>query len=239
MRTDARHAVVATRTRVPEQAEQPHDAPRDARAGGRQGRVRRPGETTIPDSVHRATEDLLGEATPEKLTVSRILERAGVSRTSFYYYFPSKDAVLASLLERIADELGAPPAHCEPSGSDARETVIRTRLEAAFLLWEQHAAVLRAAQDAPHGDVRLGVLWRELVEQRWVRPLGRLLAREQDAGRLPAAIDPLALARALTWMSERALFQHLASGGPAASVGEARRAAIDALTLVWLRTLAV
>jgi AcrR family transcriptional regulator len=224
-----RLAVDAQReTRVPEPTE-PH---LDALPAARQGRVRRPGETTIPDSVQRATEALLAEVAPEKLTVSRILERAGVSRTSFYYYFPSKDALLASLLERIADELPLPP-RC--GAGAAHSTAIGATLEIAFGVWERHAAILRAAQEAPREGSQLGALWHELVEERWVRPLAERLRREQGAERQPPASDLLALARALCWMSERALFDHVAVVPPPEDPG--RRAAIDALALIWRRSL--
>jgi AcrR family transcriptional regulator len=207
----------------------------DAVPTARQGRVRRPGETTIPDSVHRATEALLAEAGPEKLTVSRILVRAGISRTSFYYYFPSKDALLASLLERIADELPLPPGNCGDQAEAARSAAIGATLETAFGVWERHAALLRAVQDAPRGDSGLGALWHELVEERWVRPLAERLRGEQEAQRLPPGSDLLALARALCWMSERALFDHV-TVVPARD-GAERSAAIDALTLIWRRSL--
>ena len=45
-------------------------------------------------------ESLLEEKKLQNISVSEIAERAGISKGSIYYYFPSKDAIFNALIER-------------------------------------------------------------------------------------------------------------------------------------------
>ena len=47
-----------------------------------------------------ALEALLDEKKLQNISVSEIAERAGISKGSIYYYYPSKDAILNALIER-------------------------------------------------------------------------------------------------------------------------------------------
>jgi AcrR family transcriptional regulator len=197
---------------------------------GRRSAARGRGGAPIPDAVFRATEELLSEHSLERLTVSRILARSSVSRTSFYYHFPSKDAVLVAMLEqvagRIVEQVAALPRR--PLDPLDLEQAIRVALQASFGLCERHRAILLVAQGALRAESELGVRWRALVEEWFVRPFAERLRAGQTAGRLGAGPDPLALSRALYWMSEQALYAHIAGTDrtPAAT-------AIDALAHVW------
>ena len=56
-------------------------------------------------AILQAVRDLLGERPFSELSVASISARAGVGRSGFYFYFDSKYAVLAQLLDEIADHL--------------------------------------------------------------------------------------------------------------------------------------
>ncbi len=47
------------------------------------------------------------ERSLDELAVEDVLQEAGVSRASFYFYFESKNAIVAALLERIVDKVHA------------------------------------------------------------------------------------------------------------------------------------
>lgn len=59
------------------------------------------------DAVLTAGAQVLVEHGYEKATTSRVAERAGVSIGSLYQYFPNKEALVAALIERHADEIVA------------------------------------------------------------------------------------------------------------------------------------
>jgi AcrR family transcriptional regulator len=73
----------------------PNPPPTDPRKQPRQARSR-----ALVEAVLDATERVLAEEGPEYATTTRIAEIAGVSVGSLYQYFPSRDALLAAVIER-------------------------------------------------------------------------------------------------------------------------------------------
>ncbi len=57
------------------------------------------------DSIVEATDQLLDEYEIEGLTVQMIADRAGVSVGSLYQYFPTKDAIVATVIERDVERV--------------------------------------------------------------------------------------------------------------------------------------
>jgi AcrR family transcriptional regulator len=57
------------------------------------------------DAVITAAAQVLIDRGYESATTARIAERAGVSIGSLYQYFPNKEALIAALIERHADEI--------------------------------------------------------------------------------------------------------------------------------------
>jgi len=58
----------------------------------------------LVDAVEQACLQILDEAGEAALTIARIAEVSGVAVGSIYQYFPSKDAIVALLYERVLDE---------------------------------------------------------------------------------------------------------------------------------------
>jgi AcrR family transcriptional regulator len=85
------------------------------------------------DAVLTAVSQVLIEHGYENATTTRVAERAGVSIGSLYQYFPNKESLVATLIERHADEivaivdraLSAPAVTSIPTG-------VRAVIEAAF-----------------------------------------------------------------------------------------------------------
>ncbi len=73
----------------------PRKQPRQARA-----------KATV-DAVITAAAQVLVEHGYERTTTARVAERAGVSIGSLYQYFPNKEALVATLIERHADDIVA------------------------------------------------------------------------------------------------------------------------------------
>lgn len=74
---------------------EPRKQPRQARA-----------QATV-DVVLRATAHILVEQGYDRITTNHVAERAGVSIGSIYQYFPSKEALVAALVDRHLDRMVA------------------------------------------------------------------------------------------------------------------------------------
>ncbi len=164
-------------------------------------------------------------------SVSEIAEEAEISRAAFYFYFASKQALLASLIDEAVSEFNAEiVAVLDPERFATPADAVRATVEAAAQLWWEHGTVLLASNE-------LGFAIPEVYERgrqnfAIVRaPTVELLQRD---GRVPEAEnveDATRLVMILMLMTERN-FLDLMRGEP--TVAE-RDALTHALTTVWLR----
>lgn len=186
---------------------------------------------TAPQSARReaveaavlgATERLLeqGHAFGE-LGVERIAREAGISRPAFYFHFRDKRDLLTRLTAEVSTLLYA-EAERWWTGDLGDDAVLRTALAQVAALYEEHAAVLRAVVGAAAVDEQVAAFWRELVG----RFVAATRARLQEGGAAPEQAN--ATAFALTWMTERALYERLVD--PAAVDATAL---VDALAAIW------
>ncbi|WP_064741964.1 TetR/AcrR family transcriptional regulator [Hamadaea tsunoensis] len=182
-----------------------------------------------------AARELLKERSFDALSVAEIITAAGVSRASFYFYFASKQAVLAELVRRA---VGAGHEAAEPwvqASAGPRET-LRAGIEGGADLWLSNAAVLRAIVESWGSDPQLRELWLALMGTFTDATIGRIEAdRAADpamAARLEG-VDVPALAATLTWTGER-LYYLAACGVPPF---DDRKVLVDTLMHLWLSAL--
>lgn len=180
-----------------------------------------------------ALERLLRDRPLSAVGVSDITEAAGVVRSAFYFYFPSKEAAVAELLGEVADELltVAAPFLDVAHGRDL-EAVGRT-MRRTVAAWAEHRHLVLATIDARGGNAEVRQLWDGWID-RFVGPVAASIAAERDAGNAPSGPDPVLLARLLLSMNERALERH-ARGEDDPSFTDEQLA--DALTTTWLSAI--
>ncbi len=89
--------------------------------------------TASVDAILEATLQVLLQVGKERLTTTRVAERAGVSVGTLYQYFPNKSALLQGALKRHMDEvMGEVERVCrEQRGQPLKQMV--TELVSAFL----------------------------------------------------------------------------------------------------------
>ncbi len=176
-----------------------------------------------------ALEELLRKRRLEDLTIAEIAAAAGVQRSGFYFYFPTKHAAVAELLLEFADELFlAGEEFLHTSGDPA--AALSDAFEGLLDGWTRHRHLLNALFDARDGDGDVRALFDEWLN-RFVGPVAALIARERESGNALAGPEPTLLARLLLTVNQNALAEHLRT--PKVSDAELR----DALVHVWMTTI--
>lgn len=194
--------------------------------------VRRPGQAPSRRELNKTrTRERLLEALREQLikgdldrmTVEAVAESAGVSRRTFFNYFPSlEDAIaegVSAPIEGMTAAFAARPAHESPL--DAFRAVLReTPVPRELLTW------IAAARCAGRERHQLTVnFWG--YHQQWLEHL--LRDRFEDADEL--AVSSLAgTVMALFEAAERQWMRTVA-GGPTAEIDDASEARFNALLL--------
>jgi TetR/AcrR family transcriptional regulator, ethionamide resistance regulator len=196
-------------------------------------RSRRPGRPSGDDreqAIRATLERLLGQKPLGAISVDDLARGAGISRPSFYFYFPSKDAVLLALLDRVVTEADATMTRVFEGGRptearDAWEQVLHGFHET----FRAHRALTLAAAEARSASPEVRALWAEVFE-RWVQRCAGAIEAERSRGAAPPGLSARDLAIALTSMNERVIHASLSGDGPAVADHDV----VPVLLRVWL-----
>ncbi|MGY1671525.1 TetR/AcrR family transcriptional regulator [Geodermatophilus sp. SYSU D00710] len=203
-----------------------------APGGGRGRRARRPSGDDRERAILTTAEELLGQRPLADISVDDLARGAGISRPTFYFYFPSKDAVVLALLDRVVGEARASrSAALRRAGDDVRAGW-RGALEAVRDTFAAHHALTTAAASLFATSAEARALWSEVMEQ-FVAETAAAIDAERARGAAPPGPPARDLAVALNWMNERVI--HVTATGQAPVLGEADL--VDVLLTVWLRTV--
>jgi AcrR family transcriptional regulator len=175
-------------------------------------------------------EELLTEGeTYADMGVERLAGRAGISRTSFYFYFRDRREVLELLTASVADELYA-AADIWWSGTGISHDALRTSIEDVSALFVQHGPLLRAIVEVGTYERDVAEHWRALIG-RFVDATEQRILLEQELGAAPP-FAARATAFALVWGVERALYEQFVQG----EVFEPSEL-VEAIAAMWLRAI--
>lgn len=195
------------------------------------GERRRAGTATKGDqreqAILAAAEEQLATTGPEGLTVESLARAAGITRGAFYFYFGSKDDVLAALVGRTMATLTGEVAAAETIADPA--TALRRAVDHTAQQWYDHGRLLRLAVDLSPTVPEIDAQWRDAI----AHTVTTTTAIAVRAG-LPDDDSPTgarAVTTALVWMTERAFYQAATTGAP--PIPEAARTC----TTIWLRAL--
>ncbi|MEZ4290519.1 MAG: TetR/AcrR family transcriptional regulator [Myxococcota bacterium] len=154
--------------------------------------------------ILEAAEAALREVDLAGLTVELLMERTGMTRSSFYHYFKRLDEVVLALRARRVEVSGAVDAWLEGAAEDAsaeaRRRLTVERLTRMYEVWQQHATLMRAMEQSAGRGGAAYEGWRTRVVEGYVEKTSAFLRREIAAGRSHAP-DPEALARTLILMN--------------------------------------
>ena len=176
------------------------------------------------EALLETAEKLLATKPLAEIGIEELARGAGISRSSFYFYFESRQAMLLALLSRASDNL-ITQVECwlEPQ-SDARQSV-RQSIELAVKMWDEHGAVLLAAQN-PDAPAEAQEFMADL-NGRLVVATEEMIESSRATGAAPAG-PPSArsLATMLVGMTEHAI-SHSAE----------EPELVDTLTSIWQRAI--
>ncbi|KAA8969803.1 TetR/AcrR family transcriptional regulator [Mycobacterium sp.] len=199
--------------------------------GSRSRRSTRPSGDDRELAILATAEHLLEQRPLADISVDDLAKGAGLSRPAFYFYFPSKDAVLLTLFERVIveadsaleDMVAHPPADVKALWRCGINVFIET--------FGSHRAVSLAAE-AARTNKDLRDLWSRFM-QKWVAHTASVIDAERARGAAPVTQAAHDLSAALNLLNEKAILASFADDRPSVS----REQLLDTLVHIWVTSI--
>ncbi|HEV2784875.1 MAG TPA: TetR/AcrR family transcriptional regulator, partial [Solirubrobacteraceae bacterium] len=153
------------------------------------------------DAILEAARELLSEGAHEQVTIDTIARRAFVSRTTVYFYFENKRAVMDRLIQQAfadMDEAAAP--YFTGSGDPRMELALGLARFVAVV--NRNGPILVLAAHLYGEDEHMPSQWEPYVN-RFIAGAEARIARDQLRGLAPDDIPARVAAQALCAMVER------------------------------------
>jgi AcrR family transcriptional regulator len=139
---------------------------------GRQSRGDRQREAII-----KAVRELLQEQTFADLSVSAISERAGITRSGFYFYFDSKYDVLALILAEATQELEELTHYFAPRAAGETPAAFAERMVgSAVAMYAHNDPVMAACNAARNTDAKI----RDILDRQIDTIIDQIVGLVQD-----------------------------------------------------------
>ena len=206
-------------------------------AGGRGRRTPRPSGDDRQRAILTTAERLLDQRPFSEVSIDDLARGAGISRPTFYFYFPSKDAVLLTLLDRVIVQAEGAAGEVLERLAEDPPARWREAIGQFYETFRSHRAVTLACAQLRHSNAEVRELWA-LVMEGWVRRTEAAIRSERSRGAAPPGRSPRDLAIALNSMNERVLYATIAGpsfagAGPAVAPDDAVNVLLD----VWLSAI--
>jgi AcrR family transcriptional regulator len=179
-------------------------------------------------AILTTAERLLQQRSLAEISVDDLAQGAGISRSAFYFYFPSKDAVVLTLVDRVVEQAVAARDRVLELQSDDAQIAWRDGIQSFYEVFGAHRPVIRAVTDLSATNSEARELWSQVMDG-WVAHVAGMIEAERERGAAPAGVAARDLATALVQMNERVLQAIFIEETPAVR----EREVIDTLTHVW------
>lgn len=146
-------------------------------------------------AILEALERLLRERPLAGIDVAELSAEAGMTRSGFYFYFPTKEAAVQALLWEIYDEMIA-SAGVFFAGDAPGRPQLEAVLARVASHWATHEHLLAAMIAAAATDPRAAAAWEEWTGA-WVDRVAATIDAERARGVAPDGPDAHALAGVL------------------------------------------
>jgi AcrR family transcriptional regulator len=180
-------------------------------------------------AIMRTAEQLLEQRSLTEISVDDLARGAGISRPAFYFYFPSKDAVVLTLVDRVVEEAtnAKEQAMDEPIADPASR--IRESIQIFYDMLGEHRAVIRAVVELSAANAEAREL-RSKITEGWIASVTERIEDERKRGAAKRALPARELATALVQMNERVMLAVFADEVPAVAEDKL----VDVLCEIWL-----
>ena len=206
--------------------------PRSEGAPDRGRRARRPSGEDRERAILATAERLLEERSVGDISVDDLARGAGISRPTFYFYFPSKEAVLLSLLDRVAEEARARRGQALELAGDSVPDLWREGVVTILDTFRSHRALMLAVAQMVGESDEVRKLWEGIIGG-FVEDTTAAIESERQRGVALEGVDARSLAVALNLRVERVFHTALAGQQPTLAEDEA----LDVVLLVWSRSI--
>ncbi|MEX2196174.1 MAG: TetR/AcrR family transcriptional regulator [Thermoleophilaceae bacterium] len=180
-------------------------------------------------AILAAAREALAHDGYERVTIDGIAKRAFVSRTSVYFYFTNKRAVIDRLIQgAFSDIYSAASPYFDGEGDPRAE--LRSALARVVSVVNRNADLLLLAARLYGQEDFLPPEWEPYI-RRLVVAAEHRIQRDQERGAAPADISPRVSAQALTAMVERHITVEVVRGGGSATES------IRVLAELWWRAV--
>jgi TetR/AcrR family transcriptional regulator, ethionamide resistance regulator len=202
-----------------------------SQAGAPRGRrSTRPSGDDREHAILATAERLLQEHPFAEISVDDLAKGAGLSRPTFYFYFPSKDAVLLTLWERVIKEADAALDALDSEHLGDRRELWRPALRVFFETFGTHRGVTVAAAGGTNAEVR--AVFATFM-QKWIDFTAATITAERKRGAAPDTLPAQEIATALNLMNERTLLASFTGEQP----GVPEHRVLDTLVHIWLTSI--
>jgi len=174
-------------------------------------------------------EQLLEERSLTEISVDDLARGAGISRPAFYFYFPSKDAVVLTLVDRLAEQATNAKNHAVEARDEDPEGAIRESLGIFHAMMGAHRAVIRAVVELSATNAEARDL-RSQITEGWVENTTARIETERARGKAKTGLPARELATALVQLNERVMLAVFFDEQPAVSEDKL----VDVLCEIWL-----
>ena len=190
-------------------------------------RAARPSGDERQRAIVEAFEALLQTRPMAEIAIDEIAAGAAISRSAFYFYFASKQAVLLELLDRMVAEVDERLAHVGAPGDDPAGWW-RSTIGVFVEVFGTHRAVTVTLAEARATVPELRAEWNRR-SARWVDSTAATIAAERRRGRAREVVDPRATSIALNAMNEQVLVGAAVGEQPSLAADQV----LDVLTDLW------
>lgn len=182
-------------------------------------------------AILETAERLLEERSVQDISVDELARGAGISRPSFYFYFPSKEAVFLTLIDRLVEQAEGGREVIDLIHEDPAARW-REGLQVFFDIFGAHRAVVRAGAELRSVNGEARELWSSVMD-KWVGYAAGAIEAERARGAAPPGADARQLAIALVSMNERVQYATFAAEPPSLDDDTV----MDVLLEIWLKSI--
>jgi TetR/AcrR family transcriptional regulator, ethionamide resistance regulator len=195
-------------------------------------RAARPSGDDREHAILTTAEHLLEERLFTEISVDDLAKGAGISRPTFYFYFPSKDAVLLTLLERVIDEANADLEALKAGPPADRYEFWRAGIGVFFSTFRAHRAMVAPATVARYTNSEFRDLWSAFM-QRSIDHTAAVIETLRARGEIPVNLPAAELSTSLNLLNEAVMTATFARQKPALS----DERVMDNLVHIWLNAI--